>query len=156
MTKPPSPRPLSIKIIALIYVFGALGEFGALKSDSILLGFLVSGTIALVWHLVLGVLLVILAIGLWRLLEPVRRAAIGYELYNLLSFASMGIFNRESTIETQIQELFSQLGATTAGEKTLVMVAFGIGGTLMFLITVGILWFLVKRKSAFVKPATSP
>ncbi len=156
MTKPPSRTPLSIKIISTLYLWGSLAELRGLSHSAIVFGFIVSGTPAFSKHLLSALLLLGLAIGLWRLHEATRRISIFYECYNLLeTWILMPLLVSKGSSSTFllkdiIAKDMPRLARNPAAEK-LIIILSAVFGFAMSIITLVIIWFLIKRKSAFVK-----
>ena len=159
MTKSRLPQPLSIKVISAIYLIGSVATFQGLPHATIVLGFPVSGIFAFLKHLAWAVLLLGLAIGLWRLHETARRVAILYECYNftelwLLTWL-VSLMTGSSSTSTVVKDFIAKdlppaIGSSPDAER-LVVILGAIFGFMMIPITLAIIWFLVKRKSAFVK-----
>ena len=107
-------------------------------------------------HLFLAFLLLGLAIGLWRLHEMARRISILCECYNLLeTWILMPLFfnphSASSVIGDFIAKDLPQGASRNSTIIKLVLMIATIFGFVMSIITPIIIWFLVKRKSAFVK-----
>ena len=156
MTKPPSPRPLSIKVISGVYLFGSVAAFLSLHHTASLFGLVISGRTAFLQNRILALLLLGLAIGLWRLHETARRISILYECYNLLeTWVLMPLFFNPQSSSSVIRDfIVKDLPQGASGNPTsmrLVLMIGAVCGFAMCIITPTIIWFLVKRKSAFVK-----
>ena len=70
MTKPPSPRPLGIKLIVFLYFFATANCLASLGNEFL-------------FNLFEGLMFLVLGFGLWRLGELSRRVTIGFELFNI-------------------------------------------------------------------------
>jgi len=75
-----------------------------------------------------------LAVGLWKLQELARRIAIGADCYGALTIILVIVRHPE----------------------VIANVAFMIFCTTQLTVIALAIWFLIKRKSAFVKPRTAP
>ena len=154
MPKPPSPRPLSIKVISIISLsFGGLLFLGAAlelfsptqtvlnipESHLIRLGFRIPTQVVLLLNFLHSVLLLYLGIALWRLQELARKLSIGCAGLSMLNSVLNSIY-RLTTAPTD-----------SAGEPTMVFVhVLGLG--MDALINGSIICFLLKRKAAFQRP----
>ena len=147
MTKPPSPRPLSIKVIAILFVLSGtqyvyhLYQHYTLKLEhlALVLGVTVSGQVALYLDFLLMFLSFYIGFGLWRLSEFARKVAVGVTVYVILT-------------------IMIWLVQHTAGKSAVPVEVYG--GVIWLVSSVCysmvVIWFLIKQKSAFVKPAKSP
>lgn len=158
MTKPPSPRPLSIKIIIVYFtVITATGTLGLLlwiiAPDGIRsitpanvphLGFALSIDTARLFSCIFIPLHGYAVFGLWKLRAQARQLAIGLTIYALMNaiLCTLSPITRELTTATY----------QSAGTPPLV-VWFLNARLLSISSSIVIIWFLIKRKSAFVKPA---
>ena len=129
MSKAPSPRPLSVKVIIGWYVFMFILDLSTMVEGLAPLSALgvrgFASTLFGVFTLVLGCYLIV---GVWRLWELARKVAIGYACFLLLAKGAI---------------------IAVAGGHVAYIGAVAVGCAAQIFI----LWFLVKRKSAFVKPA---
>ncbi len=162
MTKPPSPRPLSVKVISIIYlvtgpfyIWCSLSIIPVLKEwtdlflsphQRIALSSLY-GLISCVYILfALGVLGPILGIGLWRLKETARRVAIGYQVLWMLNYviASCSFLAVNSAI------LLVLRSGRPSWTRDIVAWLFCLAVWVTpLLFNLRILQFLIKHKSAF-------
>ena len=134
MTKPPSPKPLSIKLIALFFLITAIGLWVVFPTDfragtSSFLGLSLKGLVARGYLLGDILLISYLPIGLWRLYRPARFLAIAVIVISLLENVH---------IDSQGLRAITVLHALDA-----------------YVLSLAMIWFLVKRKSAFIKLPTS-
>ena len=151
MTKSPSPRPLSVKVMAIMNVLSGL--FSVLSLPAVLtlgagttiFGGFIYGWPAFFYNLVFVVLVPItLVIGLWRLKELARRVSLIYVVYGVVNtlLFSLNPARRSEFIE---QMAHANLPPT-------VITVSILGGCLLSVLISGLfLWFLIKRKSAFGK-----
>ena len=155
MTKPPSPRPLSVKVIAitsiLLAILEVLGNTGLLTwwfdvcSHYVsFLGTEMVGWLRLAFHVVDVLLNLYIGLGLWRFSELARKVAIGYLsvlLLSVLFFFGIAFW----IIEPWLNMPFWIRLLTIRRVSWFLCLVIGLA-----------LWFLIKHKSAFVKPAKSP
>ena len=148
MTKPPLPRPLSIKVIAILFISGAVLNSLEIVTRStrgdLILGFFISGRVAVLYFTAITVLVLLTGIGLWRLNELARRVAIGWESYTLVNFLLTSIIldMRTKVVPAPLPE------ADSARVMFFVLIVL----LPLFIIRYSlILYFLIKRKSAFSK-----
>jgi hypothetical protein len=164
MTKSPLPRPLSVKVIATTYLFSALGllivpliveQLFDMSHDVLVLGFRISGSMATAYSLVIPALYLFLSIGLWCLLKIARRIAIGFELYGLLNqwMISLSPSSRSYFMDQLSQQLAP---GSSVGLGALEIPVFLISNLPSTVLAGIIIWCLIKRKAAFVKPAATP
>ena len=162
MTKPPSPRPLSVKIISItdvvlspLYIvvglFGIkslrylLADLGVRETDSLVFG--LSMLLVYAYNLFfLGVVGPSLGIGLWRMSERVRWAAIVYHAYWILSYLLAYYFSR---VPVYVLPAWGR-NAHQQQLRSLTIVAIPV------LVHLAALWFLIVRRAAFGKPRTTP
>lgn len=150
MTKPPSPRPLSIKLIAVRYFFMTLRGVAYIRPHAAILIFSVHGSPAYLWRLVEVSLLCYLSIGIWRLRPMARRMGMLVEAYYVLQLLLMNsvMSVKSRLVENLMQDAMSPQTASTAllSQSAAYAVASGL-----------VIWFLIKRKAAFGKrAATTP
>ena len=151
MTKPPSPRPLSIKVISTFLI--GWGIYSFIRYPYYAEVVHISDTqrewVTLFQVGSLSLLLISLGLGLWHLREFARRAAIGFAcMVALYRFAET--FSPET--RTMLAEMARRMEVNDASIITIVLVFYPL---FTLLIWGPIIWFLIKRKSAFVKP-TAP
>lgn len=130
MTKTPSPRPLSIKVIAALFAAAAISFLFSLQAPALFFGTFILGPTALVNNIVMVLLEAYLAINLWKLHERARRIAIGVDCYWALN------------------TVLAVIKYWTVADS-----AFMGYCIVQLAIIAPALWFLIKRKSAFVRPA---
>jgi hypothetical protein len=106
-------------------------------------GFSLSGPLAVFYGLMEIVLRLYLGYGLWRLRETARRLAIGYGAYTLLS-SLLAFFNPSKP---------SLFVATLHEPSTLILLLPFM--LLSYVPPSVVIWFLIKRRSAFGKPGIS-
>ena len=148
MVKLPSPRPLSIKIIAITYIVGSLASIFSPQSPVVFFGIYTSGWLALCQNLLYGLVGFYVGFGLWRLREIARRVSIGWTLWGLPNMVLALVI--PSTRVKLAEEMGSQ-GVFDPSATILIAIVSYIGMSILLGIQ---LWFLIKRKQAFVKPAT--
>ena len=145
MTKPPSPRPLSIKVIAILYAFSILAQLKLLEDPQKFFFFFsyIHGLPAQLYFLVRIFVFLFLAIGLWRLNNTARLIAIWHCSYESLN---------------SISSVLIPIGYGILTGKRVDATGWGF-----FIIPMRVAWagfyglilrFLITRKSAFVKPTT--
>jgi hypothetical protein len=84
--KPPSPRPLGVRLISGWYLWLAIW-YGIRLADPVgidAMGFRLTDVMAFFYQLVLMLICAGLSLGIWHLREPVRRIAFGFETYYVL------------------------------------------------------------------------
>lgn len=154
MTKPPSPRPLSVKVLSIGYFVGAVAGVGRVISviqygDIFIFGFLLPPNLLRLHDLPLILLGFYLGIGLWRLKEMARRIAIGYTCFGLL--------DRIVAVANLSYEHMVMKESLPQGLYSFVVTGMFFGSYAAEVAILGIiLYFLIKRKSAFVKPSAPP
>ncbi len=135
MTKPPSPRPLSIKVIALghlaVFLFIAAYMYSPhYTSETPMVDIFLMSICAF------------LAVGLWALREVARWVAIGLAIFLLL-------FPFKESLEIIQHPPYDIPRGTWVPQLLkwcfLASILFGAE-----------IWFLIKRKAAFGKPRTPP
>jgi len=82
-TPPSSPRPLSIKVLAIAYGLSAMVGVYFLF---IFIGDDATRPLASLYALLEALLMLGLAFGLWQLSQLARRVAIGWQCYVLIAF----------------------------------------------------------------------
>jgi len=147
MTKPPSPRPLSIKVIAIIFGVTAAVQLIDVRSDIAVIGVVLSGTVAMVVNALQSLLQLWLMVGLWKLREIARRVGIWYSVYGV----AVTMWWLESILDDM-----SEIWRPTGIDPSFVRVGLTASIFCMLMLSLLIPWFLIKRKSAFVKPKTAP
>ena len=161
---PPASRPLSIKIISIIYLVMPIAYFLSVllhlfptfpSPRVTVFGFLsLSGASALCAGILQALVYLYLSVGLWGLQNNIRRLAIGYECYHLLNaWMGAGLAFVIPSLRDAFTQSLEQKGITNPSSTEVVL------DSLLALVVVSIfsgtiLWFLFKRKSAFVKPTT--
>ena len=148
MTTPPSPRPLSIKVLICWGILEAsVRGFLITRGhyDYFLQVVRVTGWAASAFHLLFVSVTLYLAIGLWRLREVARKVAIGYACYTLLdALLAVLIFSGEL------------YGRSVAAPDTAHDMHIPLLIQATRAITFGwIVWSLFKHKAAFGKPTAS-
>ena len=140
--------PLSIKLVTIHYCLKAISVLTHPPFRHVVLGFLITGPVAAFTNICFFLLWFYLSFGLGRLWEMARRMAIGYECYSLLDL----FFYRFSP---SFQFLITERASRSRLDYSTVMLIGHIGLFIYGVLTCLIIWFLVKRKSAFVKPVQS-
>ena len=133
MAKPPSPRPLSIKLISVYFAIAALGLWVALPSELrtgtsflVMIGLQLTGPVAYCNTIFWTLLTSYVPIGLWRLHNTARWIAMGLCMLTILD-----------TVSKQM--------------KGIVPGVLPFSPLLDYLLMTVIIVFLIRRKSAFVK-----
>ena len=151
MTKPPSPRPLSIKVITswyLLLILTKIAIWQDWQGDIAIFNFYFSGYLAILVNVSLIVLWAWIVIGLWGLWDIARRVAIGFGVYELINI--IAAFVHPVTRLLAIAHIRGQ-NLAAPNEVSPEMVG-NILALLVRIISAGVMiWFLIKRKSAFVK-----
>ena len=160
MTKPPSPQPLSIKVIAITYVVSGFWHILSLISivmggGTTVAGFLVYGWLAFFYNLIVAVMVPLsLGFGLWRLEERIRRIAAWWQGFTIL-YSLCARLNSEARIKF-IEEIAHARGVEPAAIAPILTAMWFLGLSIGVGLSGLVLWFLIKRKSAFVKPRMAP
>ena len=144
MTKPTSPRPLSIKVIIILYVLGGLWQAVVTLGEipQLVAAFSIIALSWLIYGVLITCLALYLAFGLWTLRNLARKIAIGFELFTMLTsvFLLVGSLWFAGLLEASV------IGRTV---WLLGLVA------LLLMKNVLTIFFLVTRKWAFVKAPTA-
>ncbi len=146
MNKPPSLRPLSIKVIVAWEMLTGLAMGLALiggRQPVIIFGFRTVGWTAVASGLLLLALQFYVAVGLWRLSELARRIAIGYFTYGFVNLTISHLTGQSTSGSSLRQEGAGPIWWCLT--LALTGVACGLP-----------IWFLIKRKAVFGKPTISP
>lgn len=150
MTEPSSPRPLSIKVIAAWMVVSSLYRFLLQFFGPVSVSewwFLsIRGLPAFVMSLLWNALAVSLGIGLWRLWNSARKITIGFIVFNLVSATAFRFS------QTYQEALMKHAGSYN---PLLIPAALLLAAAIQFPVVGLAVWFLIKRKAAFVKPSLS-
>ena len=150
MTNSSSLRSLSITLIALLCLLEGVMVLLAAQEELLVFGFTTTGPAVLVARAMLVLLWGYTAHGLWRLREPARRFAVGFFTYDVLNmFITIGMPARWEAFRQswQIPPVFD-----AATVESLMRVGF----LLMGLLDLIIVWFLLRRKSAFTHQTSAP
>ena len=110
-------------------------------------GIVVSGVAAASCDLLIATVELWLGVGLWRLYELARRVAIGLACYTMV-LVLLDFLNHDSQRSADL----AKLSPGAAHMISLGAMIFRV--TIMIFMSIEI-WFLIKRKSAFVKPVQS-
>ena len=148
MTKSPSPRPLSIKVIAIWHILSCILAVFYLEQDFQILEVIISGGLAFALNVIMLMLSLYVGVGLWRLKEIARRIAIVMTSCGLLIMV-LGVIipTSRATLLAAAPPEFGPSGAVVGLILGLVVASVPSGLEL---------WFLIKRKAAFGKPPTVP
>ena len=148
--KPPS-MPLSIRLILIFYGFRLatlILSSSAGKLEDSLFGFDLPSLAAVSYTVFLLILLTYVLMGLMYLRETVRRVVIGFECFQLLD-----LFFTYPVLRTMLIEGAKRTGSEHLGSEMFIL-------TVLFVVNVVlsglIIWFLIKRKQAFIKPSAPP
>jgi hypothetical protein len=143
-------RPVSITIIAILLLVGAIGSllFPVFRWPVSFFGLIFTGWVAMAISIAQAIFAFYLGFGLLRLSELARKLAIGYLVYailNMILFVVLpGIETRLATSLTLVPPELKQSAAPVGTGQVSFMV-------LQSAVTFGIqLWFLISRKQAFV------
>jgi len=150
-------RPLSITLIALMYLLGAPFLLIAPFSDYpiVLFGFVITGNAARVLYLLYLPLVVYVGVGLLKLQEPARLVAIALSTIHFVSTLCFAVLPGQ---EGRLKTLFDLMHVELPPPMTVAILmpfirfacVFGLGLTLV------LIWLLVTRRAAFVKQAAQP
>jgi len=162
-TTPRSPRPLSIKVIAIMYVGSGVWTaisvvVGALLGGggaALIGGLFVFGGPAAVYNFaVLVCVPLLLGIGLWRLRETARRLAAWYQGYLIVN--SLLAMANPTTRTQYVQQTIRNAGEVDpALIEPMLHTGWFMSLSISIVVSGLILWLLIKRKTAFAAPATS-
>ena len=132
-------------LIALLCILEGLVVLLAAQEELVVFGFTTTGPAVPIARAMLVFLWAYTAQGLWRLRETVRRFAIGFFTYDVLTmFITIGIPSRWEAFRQGLKIPPVDDASTVA---SLVRGGFLLLGLLDFIVV----WFLITRKSAFVK-----
>lgn len=146
MSKPPSPRPLSIKLLCTYFVLHSIALVWLLEKPYFLLGIEVPLGWAHVVRIMYALLWSLATIGIWRSKELGRQLGIA-----LCAFYIVSTFVGSMITFDQSQSQLQDVGAPIV--KTLIVGMFFL--TIVNMPNILAIWFLIKRKSAFKpKPMT--
>lgn len=142
MANLPSPRPLSIKLIVMLYASLAIVHFFSLSNGVTVFGFFDAvGQAGTLIHSSLIFLCSYLVLGLWRLSAIARRVAITYASYDLLNGCLM---------------IINLTGRVTSAHEPDYVRGFIVGIVAVIVMFGVVVWFLITRKAAFGKSITPP
>jgi len=142
--KPPSPRPLGVRLIAGWYLWLAIW-YGIRLADPIgikAMGFRITDVTAFFYQLILLLICAGLSLGIWHLREPVRRIAIGFEAYYIFDAAMILLnpFTIGPFLDAWKSAGFSQVeGFIYLTCQSILLSSYAAIR----------LWFLVKQRRAF-------
>ena len=140
MAKLPSQRPLSITLIAIHYLLLNLPLVISLATKITVFWWTFSGIPALCIFMFHTVSLLYLSFGLWKLREMARRLAICYECFVALSvWVDIGLTSNWA----EVRDAYAQHHIDTPPSFFIWV------GILLSVPSVIIIWFLIRRKSAF-------
>jgi len=152
MTKPPSPRPLSVKVIVIHFGISIPALLPALASgQSFVLGQVIVGPVAYLLNLAILIIVASITVWLWRLNELARRVAIGWLLFGALNSLLISV---SPTFRQMFVESLAQGGAGNLDPSVIdSMITTMIVGINVFSIATCavVILFLIKRKAAFGK-----
>lgn len=151
MAKRPSPRPLSIKVLAVYYLYASVAFTVTMltaPASAVLCGRYVSGALAVLHNSVVPIVWLLLGLGLWRLVEVARRVAMGWEAYLLLNALVTFLIPASRTIA--IEKVIEQTSQAELDRSTATVTMLGVMAVTALLTAVR-LWFLVKRRAAFMR-----
>ena len=152
MSKPPSPRPLSITLIALLFGFTGLQFFGKVgaKTFDILWFTLPEGVVPL-FAFTMVALCFYAAIGLWYLKESARRLGIAISSFLLLRQIYFDLMiDWSSKIKESAVIVENAAGQEVAAPLAMAMLF--LASISFYMPDILVIFFLIKRKSAFVRP----
>ncbi len=147
----PPARPLSISVIAWWLLAGGLLSAvpGAIGMPAFAFGAVLTGWAALATYSALAVAQVLLGAGLLRRIESARRAAIAYfcltAVSGALAFAPPGFTARMEAFQSAMPSVFP---AGTPAQMPTLSAVLAVPGIALAALPI---WFLVRRRAAFVK-----
>lgn len=151
----PPTRPVSISVIAWWLLAGALLGVvpAAIGMPAFAFGAVLTGWAALATYVTFVVAQVLLGAGLLRLREPARQASIAYfcltALSGVFAFAPPGFAVRMEAFQTAMPSMFP---AGTPAQMPTLSAVLAVPGIALAALPV---WFLVRRRAAFVKSAAA-
>ncbi|GEM_PF-2629736 len=155
MPKPPSPRSLSVKVIALLFILGGISTafslFSTAADFSVLGVFGISGWVAQLHHVLRPILILAIGVGLWCLRELARRVAIGFMVLLTLRPILLII-----TAPGNVRVDTNALNLLGDAAETFVRLTYMLTGAIHVILIGVVIIFLIKRKSAFAKTPTTP
>ena len=152
MKKSLSPRPLSIKVLAIEHFISVPATILLLvlfKDAGVIFGVTIHGWVTVLFTLCYAGLALYLGFGLWKLQERARKIAIWYWVYALVNIW-LYTFNPATQIEVT-KVVRGVLGTPSTGQldtSPLRTLPNAIGVTITSILSI---WFLIKRKSAFIQ-----
>jgi hypothetical protein len=155
-TSAPSARQLSVSVIGWYLLSSSLflAVPMVIRLPAFVFGAVVTGWVGLAFYAVFAAAQVVLGAGLLRLREPARVGAIVYFCFGALNGVVTWVLpGYEAKMQLMLREMpkFSPAGALPQMPQP--MWVFMLMGIAFVLIPV---WFLVRRRAAFAKPASAP
>jgi len=151
----PRARPLSVSVIAWWLLAGALMCVApvVMRVPAFVFGAVMTGWTALAVYVTFSMAQCLLGIGLLRLKEPARVAAIAYfcltALSGLLALAPPGFAARMQIVQREMPRFYP---AATSAQMFQSGWALVLSGIVLAAVPV---WFLLRQHAAFVKSATA-
>ena len=136
------PIPLSMKIIAALFILDASLKLAALQSGvEIVLGFEVNDPAAISYKVLFSALLMFVGFGLWNMRASACRVALGVQAYRILDHLAIlrFLFANWNPNASKYPPVFSAL-------------MLALVGVVPALIQAVILLFLIRRKASFENP----
>jgi hypothetical protein len=152
----PPARPLSVSVIGWYLLIGSLfmAVPAVLRLPALVFGAVITGWAGVAVYTVLAAAQVFLGAGLLRLREPVRVGAIAYFCFGALSSAVTWVLpGYEAKMQRMLREMPRLSAAGVPAQMPQPVWVFALLGTAFVAIPV---WFLVRRRAAFVKLAAAP
>ena len=146
--------PLSITLIALMYLLGAPFLLIAPFTDYplLLFGFVITGNAARALYLLYLPLTVYVGVGLLKLKETARLVAIAISAVHFVSTLCFAVLpGQEERLKTLFELLHVELPPPLTVASLMPIIRFACFVGLAF--TLVLIWLLVTRRSAFVKQA---
>ncbi len=144
--------------MAIIYFVGVPGSVltTVLAKQGVIFGVTVHGWVGMLSGVCVAGLVLYLGFGLWCLQEMARKIAIWLNVYTLGNLW-LYIFTpgAQEVAKATAERTAAWMGTSAAGQLStspIGMLPTAIGGTISAVLYI---WFLIKRKSAFVKPKIS-
>jgi hypothetical protein len=147
----PRARPLSVSVIAWWLLSGSLICLApaAMRMPAFVFGVVITGWAALAVYTAFAVAQLVLGVGLLRLKEPARVAAIGYfcltALSSVLILAPPGLAAKMEILQREMPRFYP---AATSAQMYQSGWVFVLPGVALALVPI---WFLVRQHAAFVK-----
>lgn len=135
---PQRPRPITMSLLALIYLISAICWLFA--APIVLFGAVVPFSLVPIVRTVFVLLQLFLTVGIYRLREPARRIAIGYETLQIF----LALLPSLQTILAEISSGYVVMAGNDLSAMLVALLPHAI-----------FIWLLVTRQWAFMQPAAA-